>query len=80
MFIADETYINVRGVKTYVWLIMNAVTRSIIGYQVSDNRGVGPYILAMRMAFRGLTKLPEKFKFIFIEPSAWFPLRSGYSQ
>ena len=43
---------------------MNAATRSIIGYQVSDNRGVGPCILAMRMAFRELTKLPENFKFI----------------
>ena len=63
-FIADETYIKVRGVKTYVWLIMNAACRSIIGYQVSDNRGVGPCILAMRMAFRGLKKLPERFKFI----------------
>ena len=43
---------------------MNAVTRSIIGYQISDNRGVGPCILAMRMAFRDLKKLPESFKFI----------------
>ena len=43
---------------------MNAATRSIIGYQISDNRGVGPCILAMRMAFRGLKKLPEHFKFI----------------
>ena len=42
-FIADETYIKVRKVKTYVWLIMNASCRSIIGYQVSDNRGVGPH-------------------------------------
>ena len=64
VFTADETYIKIRGIKTYVWLIMNAATRSIIGYQVSDNRGVGPCILAMRMAFRGLKKLPEKFKFI----------------
>ncbi len=64
VFVADETYIKIRGVKTYVWLIMNAATRSILGYQVSDNRGVGPCILAMRMAFRGLSKLPEKFKFI----------------
>ena len=47
-----------------IWLIMNAATRSIIGYQVSDNRGVGPCILAMRMAFQGLTKMPENFKFI----------------
>lgn len=64
VFTADETYIKIRGVKTYVWLIMNAATRSILGYQVSDNRGVGPCILAMRMAFQGLTKLPKNFKFI----------------
>ena len=64
VFTADETYIKIRGVKTYVWLIMNAATRSILGYQVSDNRGVGPCILAMRMAFQGLTKLPQNFKFI----------------
>ena len=30
----------------------------------SDNRSVGPCILAMRMAFRHLTELPKKFKFI----------------
>ena len=64
VFTADETYIKIRGIKTYVWLIMEAATRSIIGYQVSDSRGVGPCILAMRMAFQGLTKLPENFKFI----------------
>ena len=43
---------------------MNAACRSIIGYQVSDNRGVGPCILAMRMAFQELKKLPGNFKFI----------------
>ena len=64
IFTADETYIKIRGIKTYVWLIMNAATRSIIGYQVSDNRGVGPCIFAMRMAFQGLTKLPKNLKFI----------------
>ena len=62
--VADETYISVRGIKGYLWIIMDAVSRSIIGYQVSDNRGVGPCILAMRMAFRNLKKLPAKFKFI----------------
>lgn len=64
VFTADETYIKVRGVKGYIWFIMDAVSRSIIGYQVSDNRSVGPCILAMRMAFRNLKKLPEKFRFI----------------
>ena len=43
---------------------MDAASRSIIGYQVSDNRSVGPCILTMRMAFRHLTKLPKNFKFI----------------
>lgn len=64
-FVADKTYIKVHGVKGFVWFIMDAVSRSISGYQVSDNRGVGPYILAMCMAFRGFKdKLPENFKFI----------------
>jgi len=62
--VADETYIKVRGIKGYVWFVMDALSRSIIGYQVSDNRGVGPCILAMRMALDRLKKLPEKFKFI----------------
>lgn len=63
--VADETYIKIRGIKGYIWFIMDAVSRSILGYQVSDNRGVGPCILAMRMAFREFKdKLPENFKFI----------------
>ncbi len=63
-FTADETCIKVRGVKGYVWLIMDAAKRSITGCQVSDNRGVGPCIPAMRMALRNLKKLPENFRFI----------------
>lgn len=62
--VADETYIKIRGVKSYVWLIMDAAKRSIIGYQVSDNRAVGPCILAMRMAFRHFKELPKNFRFI----------------
>ena len=64
VFTADETYIKIRGIKGYIWFIMDAVSRSIIGYQLSDNRGVGPCIMAMRMAFKHLKELPEKFKFI----------------
>ena len=63
-FVADETYIKVRGVKGFIWLIMNAATRVIIGYRVADNRGVGPCILAMRMAFQHLKELPKQFQFI----------------
>ena len=43
---------------------MNPKNRSIIGYRVSTERDVGACILAMRMAFKGMSKLPEKFKFI----------------
>ena len=63
-FTADETYIKIRGVKAYIWFIMDAAKRSILGYQVSDNRGVGPCILAMRMAFRWWKELPKNFRFI----------------
>jgi transposase-like protein len=81
--VADETYIKVKGIKGYVWFIMDAISRSILGYQVSDNRGVGPCILAMRMAFRNLKKLPENFRFIADGYSAYplaaqqFALREG---
>lgn len=63
-FTADETYIKIRGLKGYVWFIMDAAKRAIIGYQISDNRGVGSCILAMRMAFRHLKELPKDFTFI----------------
>lgn len=63
-FAADETYIKVRGIKGYVWLIINVATRAVIGYRVSDNRGVGPCIMAMRMAFQHLKELPKTFRFI----------------
>lgn len=62
--VADETYIKVKGKKGYVWLIIDAVSRSILGYRVSDNRGVGACILAMRMAFRGIKKINKNFRFI----------------
>lgn len=60
-FVSDETYIKVKG---YLRLIMDAVFRSTIGYRASDNRGVGPCILAMSMAFKNIVKLPKTFKFI----------------
>lgn len=64
-FVADETYVKVRGLKGYVWLIMDALSRSILGYRASDNRGVGACILTMRQALRHFrNKLPEGFRFI----------------
>jgi len=63
-FVADEKYIKVKGKKGFVWFVMDALSRSIIGYRVSDNRAVGSCILAMRMAFGKIKKLPENFRFI----------------
>jgi len=73
---ADETYIKVKGIKHYVWIIMDACKKSILGYQVSDNRGVGPCILTIRMAFEKFKVFPGKaLKFIADGYSA-YPLAS----
>ena len=71
VFTADETYIKVRGIKGFIWFVMDAASRVIIGYQISDNRGVGPCIMAMRMAFQHLKSLPENFRFIADAYSAY---------
>ncbi len=64
IFTGDETYIKIRGVKAFVWFIMDTASRSIIGYRISTDRDVGACIMAMRMAFRHFTELPKGFKFI----------------
>jgi len=64
IFTADETYIKVRGIIGYIWFIMDAAKRSIIGYRISSERDVGACILAMRMAFTHLNKIPDDFHFI----------------
>ena len=55
---------------------MDACKKSILGYQVSDTRAVGPCILAMRMAFEKFKIFPGKaLKFIADGYSA-YPLAS----
>ena len=62
---ADETYTKVKGVRHYVWFVMDALKKSILGYQISDTRDVGPCILAMRMAFSKFKEFPgNALKFI----------------
>jgi hypothetical protein len=44
---------------------MDAIKKSIIGYQVSDTRAIGPCILSMRMAFSKFKEFPGKvLKFV----------------
>ena len=59
-FAADETYTKVKGVRHYVWFVMDALKKSILGYQISDTRDIGPCVLAMRMAFSKFKEFPGK--------------------
>lgn len=42
--------LRLKALAGYIWLISDTVSRSILGYQVSKSRDVGPCILTMRMA------------------------------
>lgn len=55
---ADETYVKIKGVTHYVWFVMDALKKSILGYQVSNSRSIGPCILTMRMAFAKFKEFP----------------------
>ncbi|WP_354087051.1 DDE-type integrase/transposase/recombinase [Clostridium algidicarnis] len=62
---ADETYTKVKGKTQYIWLVMDAIKKSILGYQASFTRDTGPCILTMRMAFDKFKEFPGKsLKFI----------------
>lgn len=71
---ADETYIKVKGLKGYLWLIMDTVSRSILGYQVSKSRDVGPCILTMRMAFDKFKEFPGKILNFIADGYSAYPL------
>ncbi|WP_461207905.1 IS6 family transposase [Clostridium sp. DL1XJH146] len=71
---ADETYIKMKGVKHYVWIVMDACKKSILGYQVSDTRAVGPCILAMRMAFDKFKVFPNKLLKFVADGYSAYPL------
>jgi len=73
---ADETYIKVKGIKHYVWIIMDACKKSILGYQVSDTRAVGPCILTMRMAFEKFKEFPNKALRFIADGYSAYPLAS----
>ena len=71
---ADETYIKVKGIKHYVWIVIDACKKSILGYQVSDTRATGPCILAMRMAFDKFRDFPGKALTFIADGYSAYPL------
>jgi transposase-like protein len=54
----DETYVKVKGVKHYVWFVMDVIKKSIVGYAVSSERALTPCMLAMRRAFSKYKEFP----------------------
>jgi transposase-like protein len=54
----DEAYVKVKGVKHYVWFVMDVIKKSIIGYAVSSERALEPCMLAMRRAFSKYKEFP----------------------
>ena len=61
----DETYTKVKGKKRYVWFVMDAIKKSILGYYSSASRDVGSCIYALRLAFEKFKSFPGKaLKFI----------------
>ena len=62
---ADETYTKVKGSKRYVWFVMDAIKKSILGYHSSEYRDTIPCILTLRMAFDKFKEFPGKaLKFV----------------
>lgn len=72
--VADETYIKVKGIRHFIWFIMDASKKSILGYQVSDTRSVGPCILAMRMSFDKFKEFPGKVLTFVADGFTVYPL------
>ena len=70
----DKTYIKVKDIKHYIWIVMDAYQKSILGYQVSDTKAVGPCILAMRMAFDKFSKFPGKALKFLADVYSAYPL------
>ncbi len=48
----DETYIKVKGLWHYTWFFIGTISRKIISYHFSDNRGAKPAITAMLEVLR----------------------------
>jgi transposase-like protein len=54
----DETYVKLKGIKHYVWFVMDVIKQSIVGYAVSSDRTLAPCMLAMRRAFSKFKVFP----------------------
>lgn len=49
--VADKTYIKTKGKRHYIWFVLDAVKKSILGYKISSKRDLEPCMIALRMAF-----------------------------
>jgi len=52
----DETYVKVKGIWHYAWLVVSTVSRKIVAYHFSDNRSVKPAITVLLDMISNITK------------------------
>jgi len=64
--VGDETYIKVKGIHHYVWLIASEYRSIITAYMVSDNRGEIPAVKTMYMATQKQIDNSEDNPLVFI--------------
>lgn len=77
VFVADETYIKIRQKRAYVWFIMDAKSRAIVGFEVSLKRSLAPAIDVMGQAFASIKVLPKDFIFV-ADGFSVYPLAAAY--
>jgi len=53
--VADETYIKIKAIQNYVWFVLSEKKRTVTAYHISDNRGTGSAITALKEALRTAT-------------------------
>lgn len=55
---ADETYVKVKGVNHYVWFVMDAIKKSILGHAVSSKGLLNP-AWSHAQSFLSLQRIPR---------------------
>lgn len=58
-WVADETYLKVKGRTFYLWDVMDAKTRYLLASHLSPNRGIRDAEVTFRQAYRAAGKAPK---------------------
>ena len=61
----DETYVKIKGKKSYVFFISDKVKKIITSYRVFRKRDVGAAIKAIYQTIKKFKEIPDNLKFVF---------------